>query len=274
MKQTAIIILNYLTWSDTIKEIQQIRCYFDSADYEIILVDNCSPNESADRLRTYAVENKYIFLESCENRGYAAGNNIGLKYAYEKGYKYALVINNDIVLSSDILTSLCQNIQKADDIAAVSPKILSPTGYEFNRDSKYPTFFDLTIGMISYKKRGRVLKDEGGWAYVYRPQGCCMLVDMKAMNEIGYFDERTFLYCEEIILAERFLSKGYRVATLVEEAVVHNHSKTVRSVFNKQKYIKMNLNSYGLYLKEYRHFSWIKRQLCELFMALKLMILE
>lgn len=114
----------------------------------------------------------------------------------------------------------------------------------------------------------------GGYAYVYRPQGCCMVVDLKKINEVDYMDEYTFLYYEEPILAERLLMKKYRCACCLEAKVIHDHSRTVRSVLKKGKIIKTQNNSFKYYLKKYRKFNMLAVKLCEIFNVFKLTILE
>lgn len=52
--------------------------------------------------------------------------------------------------------------------------------------------FDYTIGANKYRKNGRQIQDLGGYAYIYRPQGCCMMVDLEKMDEVDYMDEHTF----------------------------------------------------------------------------------
>lgn len=275
MKSIAVIILNYMTWRETLKEVEAARVVLADHPYEIIVVDNCSPNESAEKL-TQAAKGSFTFLQAENNGGYAAGNNIGLRYAAQKGHAYGWVLNNDIEFTDpQVLTKLLDVFLKDEAIAAVSPDVYSPEGYLFNRDAIRPGLWDLTFGMLSYKKRGRAEQEaQKGWLYVYRPQGCCMLLDIRKTVEVDFMDEYTFLYCEELILAERLLQKGYRCACCSSTGIIHNHSYTVRKSLNKMKYIHSNLHSFAHYLKEYRQFNPLTRALCKLFCALKLLVLK
>ena len=274
MDSIAVIILNYKTWQETLREVDIIKSLNNGQALDVVVVDNASPNDSYSILEKNA-DGRYILLHSKENRGYAAGNNIGLKYCYLKGYKYALILNNDILIhDSFILDKLTDILNRDKSLAVVNPDVYSPDGHLYNRDSKRPTFFDLTLGMFAYKKKGREICDLGGYGYVYRPQGCCMLVDLSKMAEVGYFDEATFLYTEELILAERFLSKGYRCACCTESSVIHNHAQTVGRSFNKKNINKIKLSSFRHYLKNYRHFSWLSVKVCLMFYKFKLLILQ
>lgn len=273
IKRLAVVILNYKTWKDTLNEIEICNRLLKIDYQDIIVVDNCSPNESFVQLYKESNIKNFTLINAESNKGYAAGNNIGLKHALSKEYQYALILNNDIIIKTDDVVQKMLNVfEKDKSIATVNPDVYSPKGYMFNRDAVRPSFFDMTFGLLNYKKKGRNLNDLGGYSYVYRPQGCCFLVDLKKIQQVDFMDENTFLYCEEIILAERLLEKGYRCACC-KASVIHNHSKTVKSVFDKNKIIKMNNDSYRYYLKKYREFSTLKILLCTIFNYIKLRIL-
>ena len=273
--KVAVIILNYKTWRDTLEEINICRNILSVNCEDIVVVDNCSPNESVERLKEKADEIGYVFIESNKNKGYGAGNNIGMKYALKHGYSHALILNNDIIIKDPNLILILLSIFDNDEnVAVVNPDIYAPDGHLFNRDSVRPSFFDYTFGLFNYKKKGRILKEINGFGYIYRPQGCCMLVDLNKMKDVDYFDEKVFLYCEEPILAERLLKKNYLCACNPYTSVVHNHSKTVKSVFNKKKIIFLQNRSFAYYLMEYRRFSLVQIWTCVLFNTAKLLLLN
>lgn len=272
-EKVAVLILNYISWKETISEL--ISCNEKlHVDYKnIIVVDNNSPNDSKSQIESFNEKKKFVFLSSPENRGYGAGNNLGLRYALSRGYKYALIINNDIEFTDDnLIKELLSVFEKDKTLAVVNPDIYSPTGYLFNRDSVKPTFFDYTIGMFNYKKKGRLLNELDGYGYIYRPQGCCMMVDLDKIKEIDFFDEKVFLYYEECILAEKLLKKGYLCACNFNSRVIHNHSRTVKSVLGIRKIITIYNKSFSYYLTHYRQFNSIKTRLCCFFNLIKMYI--
>ena len=95
----AVVILNYKSWEDTIEEVNICKCVLNVDVNNIVVIDNCSPNDSKERLKERAATEGFTFIEAEDNKGYGAGNNIGLKYAFRKGYKYALILNNDIIIN-------------------------------------------------------------------------------------------------------------------------------------------------------------------------------
>lgn len=275
MNSIAVIILNYMTWQETLNEVAAVRAVLADKPYEIIVVDNCSPNESAEKL-AQAADGNFTFLKANRNGGYAAGNNIGLRYALEKGHTYSWVLNNDIEFPQpEVLENLLGVFAQDPAIAVVSPDVYSPDGYLFNRDAVKPTAWDMTFGMFTYKKKGRAESEaQKGWLYTYRPQGCCMLLDTAKCAQADFMDEYTFLYCEEVIFSERLAQKKLRCACCSSAKIIHNHSYTVRKVLSKMKYIKANLRSFDYYLKTYRRFCLPVRWLCDCFYGLKVAVLK
>ena len=269
--KVAVVILNYKSWEDTLEEIKVCNQVLNIKNSDIIVIDNFSPNDSAEKLKKKSISDKFVFIESKQNRGYGAGNNLGLKYAFHTGYTHALILNNDIIIdNSNLVAELLRVFKSEKNVAIVNPDVYSPEGYLFNRDAVRPSFFDYTIGLLHYKKKGRALSNIDGYGYVYRPQGCCMMVDLNKMNEVNYFDENTFLYCEEPILAEKLLTKGYRCICNTSISIIHNHSKTVKSTYDIEKIIKINNESFSYYLKEYRKFNKFEIKICCMFNSWKM----
>ena len=99
---------------------------------------------------------------------------------------------------------------------------------------------------------------------VYRVYGCCMLLKNKAMKDVDCMDERTFLYGEEDILAERMTPKGYVSYYDPEVSVTHKESSSMKRMSkNRKKFqVRESKKSRELYLKEYRHYPAPARWLC------------
>lgn len=264
------IILNYNTWKDTIKEIEILKQLLNVNFKDIIVVDNCSPNDSYKKLKEYALKTGITLLYSETNKGYAAGNNIGLRYSYKYGYKYAWILNNDILIEDkDILKKMISVFKKDKKVAVVNPDIYTPNGHLCNRNSIRGNIWDSTVGILQFVKKSRKIIDLGGYGYVYRPQGCCMIVDLEKMNDVEYMDENTFLYVEEPILAEKLLQKDYYCACVTNTSVIHNHSFTVKSNLQKRKIQKIKKESNSYYLKTYRGYGRVSIAICNFFMILR-----
>lgn len=273
MHELAIIILNYNTYQMTIDLVNSLSKICQAGSYEIIVVDNASPNASAIMLQKEEARNKrFTFLKSKTNGGYAAGNNVGLKYAAEKGFKYSLVLNNDIEIDSyEQIQKLIDLMSQDSNIGAVSPRIIGKDG---KKDPpiyfKKPSFWDLSFG-IKINNRQRYAFDENRNVRIYAPRGSCMLLKNEALKEVNYLDEFTFLYYEEPILAERLAKINSECWLCGDSCVIHNHAVTISKAINKKKIIQTISRSYKYYLSKYRKFNALQVLVCVLIRKIAIM---
>lgn len=258
-----VVILNYGTYDLTLNLINELRSNLDYKNYSIFVVDNCSPNESAKILETKSKEMDYIFFANNTNAGYAAGNNIGIRYGIEHGYDYSWILNNDVELQEkNVLSHMVEIAETDEKIGCIGPMIYSLSGEICAPYVNRPTLWSQTLGVFQEKKTRQkyihVLRE------VYRVYGCCMLLKNKAMKAIDCMDERTFLYSEEDILAERMKPKGYVSYYDPEVSVTHKESSSMKRMSKNRKIfqIRESKKSRELYLKEYRHYPAPARWLC------------
>lgn len=261
----SIVILNYNTYEMTLKLIKNIEdIYSKKSSIEIIVVDNASSNESAEVLKEKSNDSRrFIFLKNKNNSGYAAGNNVGIRYALNNGADYVLISNNDIEIeSADCINRMIQLMELNGNIGVVSPRIISKNG---KKDPplyfEKPSLWDMTFGIInSHKKRFRI--DENVNRRIYAPRGSFMLLRAIDIKNVNYLDEGTFLYYEEPILAERLHKINKECWLCAESVVIHNHGKTISNTLQKKNTCKILCKSYGYYLKEYRNYNWLIRTIC------------
>lgn len=264
MKKVLVVILNYKTYEMTVELINQLNG-LDHSLFDICVIDNASPNESADVLSGLSEKLGFIFFKNSINAGYAAGNNIGIRYAIEHGYEYSLILNNDLkIVDSFFIEKLVETADKDSSIACIGPKILDINNQPVPPYCDRPTFYSLTLGIVrEKKKRSRYIDTP---RKVYRLFGCCMLLRNSAMAAVDCMDERTFLFCEEEILAERLLKEGYAAYYCPDASIVHLESATINKEHagkNVQK-IKIMLKSMELYLREYRRYGVLATKFCQL----------
>ena len=117
MKKVYIIVLNYNNWRDTIKCVESVL-NLDYKYYQVVIVDNNSSDDSIMQIENFISNQnhdifkeddlsksnkKIIFIKAKENKGYSAGNNIGIKFAKLNGYDFVWILNNDTVVKYDSL---------------------------------------------------------------------------------------------------------------------------------------------------------------------------
>jgi GT2 family glycosyltransferase len=225
-----------------------------NVDYENIVVDNCSHTEDLSQLVAFCSRESITLLQSAENKGFSAGNNIGLRYAAEKGYKYALIINPDVeVEAADYLFNLSNKIEADNDIAVIGTDIVNIVGLHQNplQELGYWDelfwFFDFITGNPSY------LTDYTKSGYCEKLSGCCFMVRLSFIEEIGFLDENTFLYCEEPILAKQVKMAGKKMYYMADIRAKHAHIKSSKGSVKKR--IEWFVQSRIYYLKYYSGYS-------------------
>lgn len=258
-----IVILNYGTYDLTIKLVDDIHKKIEYSNYSILVVDNCSPNESAKVLDDHQKERGYTLIVNSINAGYASGNNIGIRYGIENHYDYTWVLNNDVeIREHNILAHLVEIAESTTSIACVGPKIYSFDGSSCAPYVRRPDLWNMTFGIFAEKKYREQFINMS--REVYRVYGCCMLLKNSAMEKANCFDERTFLYEEENILAERLLKHDYITFYDAEVSITHNESSSMKrmSVHRKIFQIKETNKSMNLYLKVYRRYNLLACYIC------------
>ena len=104
MPKVGIVISNYNGWQDTLVCLDSLQKQT-FTDFEVILIDDASPNDSVAQLQNKLPPNT-VFLPQEKNVGFAAANNIGMRRALADGCDYALLLNNDTSVHPDFLEKL------------------------------------------------------------------------------------------------------------------------------------------------------------------------
>ena len=185
----AIILVNYNGYQDTAECIQSLS-RIEYEEYEVIVVDNCSTDNSYENLQMLQDSEQFVLLKSDENRGFSAGNNIGIRYALEKHFDYILLLNNDTTVTPQFLIKLLGRSE--NDCAVVSGTILfydSPDTVWYGGGSMGR--YSGRVRHLYYRKSRRDLpKDRQEVSFI---SGCEMLIPAQAFNKTGLLDEDFFI---------------------------------------------------------------------------------
>ena len=147
--KTGIVILNYNDYENTIKMLEQIMDY--KCLSKIVVVDNCSTDESLEKIRLFESK-KIVVLESSQNKGYAYGNNLGLKYLEkETNCELAIISNPDVVVSESVIEALIRDMKKDETISFLGPKVLE-YGH-ISKGWKLPSFASELVSTMNYFNR-------------------------------------------------------------------------------------------------------------------------
>ena len=228
----AFIILNYNSYHDTIRVTNEILL-FSQKDYHVIIVDNQSPNDSFRILSDEFYENRQVsVIQAPTNGGYAKGNNVGLWYAQKFAPKYVCIINNDVHFTNTTVRNLCKKYKELPNPAVLSPVQKLPSG-EVARVAKLdiPSFlYDIRTYTLFAQPPIHTYKENTGIPNVQKVgivPGAFLFIKYNLFERLGFFDEDTFLYCEERFLGRKVAKNKLNNYILLDECYVHEHSKTI-----------------------------------------------
>lgn len=204
-------MLNYNGFADTTACIKSLR-KITYNDYTIIVVDNNSRDGSYETLKKENPD--CVVLQAGYNKGFSAGNNIGIKYALENGADYVMMLNNDTEVASDFLDIM---VSKANENTVVTPCI-----YYYSE----PHEVWYAAGRINYRRCTVYNGIENKSTYVDYASGCCLLMPRKVIERVGMWAEEYFMYYEDMDYSLRILENGFQILYEKDAKVYHKVGRT------------------------------------------------
>jgi len=267
----AIIIVTYNAseyLGELFSSLEEIE--YPREDFEIIVVDNASTDDTVKRLRNYELQitNLQILINQ-KNTGFAQGNNIGLRYALEKNFDYAYLLNQDTIVDPIFLQEAVAVGESDEKIGAVqSLLMLWPDkdlinswgneihylgfayagGYKEKISNFQPASPARFVGALARRAGGFPISNYREIAYA---SGAACLVRLTAIKEIGLFNEDFFMYHEDVDLGWRLWLAGFRVV-LAPKSMVYHKYEFGRSI---KKYYFMERNRYIVLVQNYSFFT-------------------
>ena len=291
-----IVLLNYNGFLDTIECLESVL-KLDYENYQIIVVDNSDSTDSFENLTNWAIGNlevkeslfenlvlpleqkpidsctisedefldkelnpKIIFVKAYQNKGFAAGNNIALKYILKFGTpdSYIWLLNNDTVVDKEALSIIVAQMSLHQEEKCIygtplldynNPTTIQLIGGVYNKKAglsshfgegntkdDYETNFDEVVKKIDY------------------PTGASMLIKMPFLEELGLLSEDYFLFFEELDWVYRAKATGGKVLILNCFGVFHKQGESTKSKFKEKKseFIDLvSLNSRILFARKF-----------------------
>ncbi len=299
---TGVVILNYNNATDTIACVNSLYRHTNGSAYKIVVVDNGSNARTIEAIDRYVAGfEDHILLNEGEqqpgslpfithlrvgrNLGYAQGNNKGLELLYaDDTITRIMVLNNDILLTEDIITPLNKDLDSLPNAAIVTPLL-------YKRDGQ-------TIDQNCARKASTLAQIFGLWAVLHRtsfgimeriynsqyllpnspaderfvrvelPSGSCMLCDKEFFRSIGSFDPNTFLYYEENILWEKIRPLGLYNYLDKSVSCIHLGAATTKTKSTSAFIANALIGSTRYFVRKYTNAGILYRGCLEMFFAL------
>lgn len=220
MPKVVIIILNWNGLNDTLECLDSVY-RLDYPNFEVIVVDNCSSDDSVETIaRKYP---QAFLIENSKNLGFTGGNNVGMKYAMSVGADYVWLLNNDTVVEPDSLAKLVDMAEKTPEIGLLSPAVY----YFDNRDriqfiGCHIDYDNYTIIPVQEPKELEAYGKENN-LILY---GTALLVKKNVILSIGYLSEKYFAYVEDCDYSLRALRADFRTMVILDARIYHKGLQT------------------------------------------------
>lgn len=267
MKKICFVILNYKTYKEAIACAMSVLATQKYSDINIIIVDNGSPNDSAEQLENYFKhEQRVHVIVSDENLGFAKGNNLGIKYAREHFEPDFIVVAN-----SDIIFEQSDYCEKVVEIYERKPyAILGGDIIDADRVQHFNPVARNRIYTIPYMRKQALVSEGKAWLYriikllhmkkkVENKEevatrevegksvvansrveeelknvllhGCCMVFSKDFFQKLDGFWPETFLYAEEEIIYYLAMKKNLKIVYSPEIVCMHKEAVTTKQLY-------------------------------------------
>lgn len=227
--RVGIVILNWNGWQDTVEclnSLQDLRY----SNFEIIVVDNASTNDSVKQIRERFPHIRLI--ENSENGGFAKGNNLGIKAFMAAGVDYIWLLNNDTTVSTLALTEMV-HLAQSDRRLGIVGSVL----YEYDRPGVVQAWggggFNSFLATTYHSKRpmdviGHVI-------------GASMLVRREVIERAGMLDERFFFFMEDTEYSLRVRRAGWLLGVADKSRVYHKGGASLKKNHEIGKTLKSDI---------------------------------
>lgn len=189
-------------------------------------------NSSCDTLRDLCRNERTEYLLNDSNVGFGAAHNIAMRASLNFS-KYHVVLNPDVYFSRGTIEAIYEYMDSNADVGLVMPKIVYPDGSPQYLCKLLPTPLDLVVrrfmpfhGLVDNRNRIFEMRFTGYNRIMDVPylSGCFMFLRTAALKQVGFFDDRIFLYLEDLDLTRR-IGRRYRTVYFPDVSVYHEYEK-------------------------------------------------
>jgi len=257
-----IVLLNWNGWQDTLECVRSLR-RMEYKNWHIVVVDNGSSNDSVERLKEIFPE--VSIIETHQNLGFAAGNNVGIRDALANKADYVFVLNNDTTVSPNTISQFVEFAEKHPEAALMGPSI-----DRRNPQREWPIRrkMNLLTVLCAFTALRRIITRipmirEIFYCTQNQPSpvqflpGSALFFRAASFEKIGLFDEATFLDFEELIMAEKLRRVGFSAYFVPQARIWHKGSASAASLRAK-RYIE-NAKSEEYFFSHYVRLSSVAR---------------
>ncbi len=244
-------VVSYGNYSEVLNAINSVTTHTKNVNLSLFVVDNASPDGTGEKLLSSSTGQSWQVLVQEQNLGFGSGHNVVLPLINSK---YHAVINPDIVLSEDAISTLCDYLEKNEDVVMVTPRLVFENGQEQYTSKRAPTFMALLSRQLPlpflkkfelyYQMRDKDLTKVQEIDFC---TGCFFVMRTDVFKKIGGFDEGYFMYVEDADITRKAKEHG-KVMFVPCATVMHKWHRTPNK---KLKHFFMQIKSMFRYWKKW-----------------------
>ncbi len=256
--EVTIAVINYNTKDWLGACLKSVLKMAPLASHELYVIDNASTDGSVEFVKKEFPD--VHIIENAGNLGFSAAANQALRTSHAK---YVLILNTDTEVDQEAVDILVEFGDAHDDMGVAGPLLLNTDGTVQLSGRRFPSFLDAMIhaflGIIwpgnPYSVRYQMLDwDRMSERTIDWVSGAAMFMRREAARDINFFDERFFMYVEDMDLCYRLWRKGWKVYFCPAAKVVHHIAKSSEQS-SARMIIEFQRSLYRFYAKNYSH-TW------------------
>jgi GT2 family glycosyltransferase len=231
------------------------------AEVALYVVDNSKD----DTLSGVAKQFGATYIHLSHNPGFGAAHNVAMREAFKLGLEYHLVLNPDIIFANNVIPTLFDYMDRHREIGLIMPNVYYPDGQQQYVCKLLPNPVDLMIRRFFsglYRFSGRLAwyeMHQSGYDKIMDVpalSGCFMLMRSATLRDTGGFDERFFMYLEDVDLSRR-IGRLSRTVYFPYVSVVHEYGK---GSYKSLKLLYYHARSAILYFNKWGWFSDLEKE--------------
>ena len=227
--ELAIVVLNYKTPGLVIDCLQSLAGQVAQGTQEVVVVDNCSGDDSADQIESAITANGWSdwarIVRSPVNGGFAAGNNVGIKASNANIY---ILLNSDTIVRPGAIDIMMQTLQEHPEISMLGPQLEWEDGKHQTSTFRYRTpiselLYASNLGIIWKLFPKSVVARELHEFTTGIDWVCyaCTAIRREVFEQAGLLDEKYFMYFEDMAHCRQATNAGFKIAYEPKAHVAH-----------------------------------------------------
>lgn len=267
----SIIIVNWNSAAYTAACISSIRAATHGLDYEIIVVDNASADDSVEVLR--AIPDIRLIV-SGNNLGFARANNLG--YRHSSG-DALLFLNPDTSVHDSAITRMYSALTSSDRIGIVGCRLLNSDGsLQTSCVQAFPTILNQLTDIEVLKMRfpyvrmwgiSALFKDQSSVTPVEIVSGACLMIRRTVFEQVALFTTDYFMYCEDVDLCYKVVASDLRVCYIANATVVHYGGQSSKKTGESSFADVVGHESIQMFLAKHKGAIYARGYCCSMFLA-------